>query len=77
MLSLSGYYIFGIPLGVFFAFKLQYGLHGLWMGLTFSLIYCAVLGTWLCVRTDWDREVQKVRDRLREEDKKRRVVSEA
>jgi MATE family multidrug resistance protein len=77
MLSLSGYYIFGIPLGVFFAFKLQYGLQGLWMGLTLALVYCAVLGTWLCLRTDWDREVQKVQDRLREEDKRRKVVSEA
>jgi len=77
MLSLSGYYILGIPLGMFFAFKLHYGLHGLWMGLTFSLIYCALLGTWLCVRTNWEREVQKVQDRLKEEDKRRRVVSEA
>jgi MATE family multidrug resistance protein len=77
MLSLSGYYIFGIPLGFFFTFKLQYGLHGLWMGLTFSLVYCAAFGTWFCVRTDWDREVQKVQDRLKEEDKMRVIVSEA
>lgn len=73
MLNLSAYYGFGIPAAVFFAFKLGYGLHGLWMGLTISLVYCALMGTWLCVRTDWEEEVAKVQSRLREEDKKRRV----
>jgi MATE family multidrug resistance protein len=77
MLNLSAYYTFGIPSGIYFAFKLKLGLHGLWMGLTFSLIYCAVIGTWICIRTDWNREVQKVQNRLKEEDKKRRVDSEA
>jgi len=76
MLSISGYYVFGIPLGIFFAFKLHYGLHGLWTGLTLALIYCSVLETWFCVRTDWEMEVQKVQDRLKEEDKIRKMVSE-
>ena len=75
MLNLSAYYVFGIPLALFFAFKLEYGLHGLWMGLTFSLIYCAVLGTWLCVRTDWEKEVAKAQRRLQgEEDQKVTIV---
>ena len=39
-------------------------LHGLWVGLTVSLIYAAAIGVWICLRTDWDREVQKVRIRL-------------
>jgi MATE family multidrug resistance protein len=71
MLTMTAYYIFGLPLGVLFAFKLQYGLHGMWISLTLALAYCAVIGTWLAVRTDWNREVQKVQDRLKEEDKRR------
>lgn len=39
-------------------------LHGLWIGLTVSLVYAAAIGVWICLRTNWDREVQKVQDRL-------------
>ncbi|KDR72491.1 hypothetical protein GALMADRAFT_252589 [Galerina marginata CBS 339.88] len=72
LLNLSAYYIFGIPLGIYLAFTRQMGLHGLWLGLTFSLVYCAVIGTWISVRTDWDREVDKVMHRLKEEDLRRK-----
>ncbi|KAF8189379.1 MATE efflux family protein [Pholiota molesta] len=71
LLNLSAYYIFGIPLGIYLAFKQALGLHGLWLGLTFSLVYSAVIGTWMALRTDWDREVWKVTQRLKEEDKTR------
>ncbi|KAF7334239.1 RNA helicase [Mycena sanguinolenta] len=67
LLNLSAYYIIGIPFGAFLGFNLKLGLHGLWIGLTVSLVYCAVFGTILCVRTDWDREVRKVVARINEE----------
>ncbi|KAJ7826290.1 mate-domain-containing protein [Mycena olivaceomarginata] len=65
----SAYYIIGLPLGIFLTFypKVMLGLYGLWIGLTVSLVYCAFFGTWLCVRTDWDEEVCKVRERLAKE----------
>lgn len=47
------------------------------MGLTFSLVYCAVLGIWLCIRTDWEREVEKVQERLISGDNKRREMNGA
>ena len=50
------------------AFRCNMGLHGLWYGLTVSLIYGSAVGVWLGLRTDWNREVQKVRKRL-EQDK--------
>lgn len=59
----------GIPLGIWLAFKRDMNLHGLWIGLTVSLVYCATIGVWLCLRTDWNYEVEKVRLRL-EADKK-------
>ncbi len=40
------------------------GLHGLWYGLTVSLVYGSAVGVWLGLRTDWNREVEKVRKRL-------------
>ena len=27
-------------------------------------MYAAAVGMWLCFRTDWDHQVQKVRERL-------------
>jgi len=64
LLNLSAYYVIGIPFGIWLAFKENMGLHGLWLGLTVSLIYCAVVGTILCLRADWDRQVQKALGRL-------------
>ena len=46
-------------------------LHGLWIGLTLSLVSCAVLGTIICLRSDWDYEVKKVMNRLKAEAKAR------
>ena len=54
----------GIPCGIWLAFKQDMGLQGLWLGLTLSLVYCAVVGTMLCLNADWDREVRKVLERL-------------
>lgn len=61
-------HISGIPLGMYLAFKLEMGIHGLWIGLIISLVYCSLLGTVLCLRTDWDHEVYKVMKRLAERD---------
>jgi len=64
MLNLSGYYLIGIPFGLWLTFKHDMGLAGLWIGLTVSLVYVATIGAYLCLVTDWDREVVKVRERL-------------
>ncbi|KAJ4475593.1 mate-domain-containing protein [Lentinula aciculospora] len=72
LLNLSAYYVLGVPLGVYLAFKdiATAGLRGLWIGLTVSLVYCAVLGTILCVTTDWEHEVEKVIARVRAEERR-------
>ncbi|KAJ3912424.1 hypothetical protein F5877DRAFT_20147, partial [Lentinula edodes] len=44
------------------------GLQGLWTGLTVSLVYCAVLRTILCLMTDWEHKVDKVRARMQAEE---------
>ncbi|KAI0700194.1 MATE efflux family protein [Cytidiella melzeri] len=64
LLNLSAYYVIGIPFGIWLAFSREYGLAGLWIGLTISLVYAAGVGVWICLRTDWDYQVQKVRARL-------------
>ncbi|KDQ60317.1 hypothetical protein JAAARDRAFT_56234 [Jaapia argillacea MUCL 33604] len=77
LLNLSAYYVIGIPFGLWLTFKHNMALHGLWIGLTVSLVYCAAFGVYLSLRTDWNREVTKVMDRLAAESKSERIHSES
>lgn len=61
--------LIGIPFGIWLAFTQNLKLHGLWIGLTVSLFYCAAWGVYICLRTNWGREVQKVMDRVAAEQK--------
>ncbi|KAF4618728.1 hypothetical protein D9613_010164 [Agrocybe pediades] len=69
--NFSAYYMLGIPLALFFTFKLHMDLYGLWLGLTFSLVYCAAAGTYVSLRTNWDSEVEKAAERVRAEERER------
>ena len=66
----------GIPFGIWLAFKQDLKLHGLWIGLTVSLFYCAAWGVYICLRTNWNREVQKVMDRVAAEQMQTREDAE-
>ncbi|GLB43702.1 putative multidrug oligosaccharidyl-lipid polysaccharide flippase [Lyophyllum shimeji] len=66
----------GLPLGVWLAFRWDMGLHGLWTGLAVALTYCAVIGSTLCYRTDWEREVAKVVERVEAEERLRKATDE-
>jgi MATE family multidrug resistance protein len=54
----------GIPFGVWLAFPCSMGLHGLWFGLTLSLVYCAAVSVSMALNADWNRESEKVQKRL-------------
>ena len=46
------------------------GLRGLWIGLTVALVYCSIVGTILCLMTNWEHEVEKVGARVRAEERR-------
>jgi len=50
------------------------GLDGIWIGLSAAVVYQAVVGMYLSLKTDWHWEVKKVEERVKEEErlKKRR-----
>jgi len=75
VLNLSAYYVIGIPFGVFLTLKRDMGLQGLWIGITVALVYGSAVSLWLCLRSDWEKEVRKVRERL--EVDKNAMIAEA
>ena len=63
-LVISSYYIIGIPMGIYLAFKQGMKLSGLWIGLTIALVFTSVIGGLIVLWADWDHEVKKVMERL-------------
>ncbi|KAG9313939.1 hypothetical protein JVU11DRAFT_4713 [Chiua virens] len=51
-LNASGDYFLGIPLGVYLALSRQWGLTGLWVGLTASLAYSCLVAAIVLMRTN-------------------------
>ena len=58
----------GIPLGFWLTFRNDFGLPGLWVGLTSALVYSSVTGLYVCNKTDWKQEVNRASARLSIED---------
>jgi Na+-driven multidrug efflux pump len=56
----------GIPLGITLAFWAHLGLKGLWTGLAAALFFAATVSIWAVSRTDWEREVEKAKERVGE-----------
>ncbi|KNZ74949.1 hypothetical protein J132_05850, partial [Termitomyces sp. J132] len=67
LLNVSGFYLLGIPSSIYLAFGWDWRLHGLWAGLILAILYCSVIGTMLCLKADWPQEVEKVRNRCRDD----------
>ena len=44
--NIAAYYFFGIPIGFVLAFKLEWGLKGLWTGHIFALCLNSAINTW-------------------------------
>nr|KAJ3422466.1 hypothetical protein HK105_007893 [Polyrhizophydium stewartii] len=57
-INLAGYYIAGLPVGLYAGFRLGFGLEGIWFGLTVALVIVSATIGVLVVRTDWSKEVE-------------------
>ncbi|KAL0958232.1 hypothetical protein HGRIS_000389 [Hohenbuehelia grisea] len=65
--NVIGYYVIGVPLGILLAFPLKMDLFGIWIALTIALVWDASCGLWISLRTDWDKEISKVLERLEDD----------
>jgi len=64
LINISGFYCVGIPVSLWLAFKLQWGLFGLWWGLTVGMTSAVIAGGYVCLTTNWQQEVERVMTRL-------------
>lgn len=62
--SLTAYYVIGIPFGLWLTFPMKLGLVGIWIGLTIALSVSSVVGGIIVWRVDWVLGVERVRQRL-------------
>lgn len=69
-LNLFFYYVVAVPLCLYLAFVLDYGLLGLWLGIGFALVLLAVIETIYLFHCDWDEIVREAeaRQQLSEEE---------
>ncbi|KAK6512068.1 hypothetical protein TWF481_000965 [Arthrobotrys musiformis] len=65
--NLAAYYILALPFSFFAAFKLGWGLLGLWSGVSIALLLVAIIETAIIARTKWHAMVSEARERLQEE----------
>jgi MATE family multidrug resistance protein len=65
--NLVAYYVTSLPLGFFLCFRLNWGLQGIWVALMVSLLVVAVATVAVVLRSNWDQESLKARNRSNDE----------
>ncbi|GAV59994.1 MatE domain-containing protein [Cephalotus follicularis] len=63
--NLATYYIIGLPIGCVLGFKTSLGAAGIWWGMIIGVLLQTVTLIILTARTNWDAEVEKAADRLK------------
>ncbi|KAA8526184.1 hypothetical protein F0562_008077 [Nyssa sinensis] len=64
--NLATYYVIGLPVGCVLGFKTSLGVAGIWWGMVLGVFLQTVTLFILTVRTNWDAEVTKAADRLKQ-----------
>jgi len=64
--NLLSYWVFGLPCAYYFAFKLGFGMQGMWAGVTLVNTLQALLMMVASARIDFDAEAKKARRRVGE-----------
>ena len=62
------FYIIGLPLGYFLGITLDFGVVGLWLGMTLGLICVAIAGAIVIIRSDWEQLAAEAALRLDNDD---------
>ncbi|KAJ4962099.1 hypothetical protein NE237_022009 [Protea cynaroides] len=64
--NIGCYYIFGIPLGLIFGYKIGLGVIGIWGGMLCGTILQTCVLFFLTYKTNWNKEASIAEDRIRQ-----------
>jgi len=64
ILNFCAYYIVGIPIGAYIAFRCKMGVIGLWFGMTLGLLSIAICGIFIISKSDWVMLANQARNRV-------------
>ncbi|RIB10287.1 mate-domain-containing protein [Gigaspora rosea] len=77
LINAPGYVVLGLPVSIFTAFILRYGLLGLWFGSTASSIIVCIILLIILWRTDWQQQLEECKKRMKEgKDKLESMISD-
>ncbi|RVW46391.1 Protein detoxification 40 [Vitis vinifera] len=68
------YYIVGVPLGSLLGFYFKLGAKGIWLGMLGGTLMQTLILIWVTTRTNWNKEVEKARERLEKWDDKKQPL---
>lgn len=58
LVNTIGYYVLGVPIGVFLTFYIGWGLFGIWVGLTIGLCFVSTVQVIILFRMDWKEQAK-------------------
>ena len=62
-----GYFICGLPLSWYCAFKLEMGIAGIWIGPTFAAAFLSITYNMMIASVDWRELINTIEERTRQE----------
>lgn len=62
-ITLSAYWLFGIPIAILSVFYFDFGITGLWYGPTFATFYNTACYTYLINKIDWETLITANKER--------------
>ncbi|CBI28940.3 unnamed protein product, partial [Vitis vinifera] len=68
------YYIVGVPLGSLLGFYFKLGAKGIWLGMLGGTLMQTFILIWVTARTNWNKEVEKAKERLEKWDDKKQPL---
>ena len=67
LLNFTAYFTLGIPISLFFAFKQDMGIKGIWIGPAFAVICLTFSYNLVIMRIDWSKLIASIKERRRAE----------